>query len=141
MEELEAVKAEKEKILAELRRAQEDIKGLRADNKTLTEKAEANDHEVWKSRALKAEAKLALGDKGIRDPDRILKYMPLDGLDFDENGAVVGLDDRLGEVAKDFPELFDKKRRAGGKGDIFADDAVETKLSSSEIQARQIMGA
>lgn len=126
-------------VLAELRRAQEDLKALRSENRSLKTQVEANDPTEWKKRAIKAEAKLALGSQGIKDADRVMKYVDLDGVDFDENGDLTGLDDKLTQVKADLPELFDVKRRVGGRADIFADGEPTHTPSASEIQAQQLL--
>lgn len=123
-----------EAVLAELRRAQEDLKDLRNTIKALEDERESLRGQVqnlnsdeMRARALMAEVKLALQNQGIKDVDRLVPYIGTDGLDFGENGAVVGLDDRLTNLRKDLPEVFDPKVRAGGKADIFANDSVEAK--------------
>lgn len=126
-------------VLAELRRVQGDLKDAKAEIKQLKKETESNDYEVWKERALKSEAKVALSEQGIKDPDRILKYLNLDGIEVNEDG-ITGLDKKLEEVKADFPELFDAKRRAGGKADIFADNPAQTPKSASERQAQALMG-
>lgn len=127
-------------VLAELRRAQEDLRALRAENKELKKQAESTDHEAWKERAVRAEAKLALADHGIKDADRVMKYLDLNGLDFDEEGNMTGLDEKLEQVKADLPELFDVKRRVGGKGDIFADSGEGKVPTASERQAAALLG-
>lgn len=109
-----------EKFLAAHYKALEDLKALRAEAKayeteleTLREAGSDENLEKWKQRALKQAAKAALEGEGIKNADRVLKYIDLDGVDFDENESLTGLDDKLGEVKGDFPELFDSKRRAG----------------------------
>jgi len=134
-----------EAVLAELRRAQEDLKNLRADLKALTternnlkaavEEAQKN---PFKDKALEAETKLALQGLGLNDPDRLIRYIGKDGIDFDENGGLKGLNERIEQLKADLPELFDVKRRVGGKADIFADNSGEVKKSSTELQVERI---
>lgn len=121
-------------VLAELRRAQDDLKALRAElneaktGREAAEKAlEENTPDEWKKRALTAETRVALSSQGIKDVDRLINYVGTDGLDFDDNGKITGLDERMTQLKKDLPEVFDAKRRAGGKGDIFANDVAEVK--------------
>lgn len=134
-------------VLAELRRAQTDLKELRATVKTLEAErdslkaqTEQLDSDEMKLRALKAEVKLALQAQGIKDADRLMPYIGTEGIDFGEDGAVVGLDDRLSNLRKDLPEVFDPKVRAGGKADIFANDAVTQKKTGTEAQVARIFG-
>lgn len=128
-------------VLAELRRAQEDLKTLRAENKRLTDAiAAAPNEDEFKKRAIAAETKLALAAQGIKDTDRLMPYIGTDGIDFDEEGNLTGLNERVAQLKIDLPEVFDPKRRVGGKADIFADNATETKKSSTEMQVAKIFG-
>lgn len=109
-----------EKFIAAHYKALDDLKELRSEIKTLQGEAEAlresgseENLEKWKQRALKQAAQSRLAGEGIKDADRILKYMSLDGVDFDEDDSLTGFDDKLNEVKSDFPELFDVKKRAG----------------------------
>lgn len=120
-----------EAVLAELRRTQEDLKNLRAELKTVTEerntlKAAVEENNLpFKDKAIEAETKLALKGLGLDDPDRLMRYIGKDGIDFDENGGLSGLNERIEQLKSDLPELFDVKRRVGGKADIFANDTAE----------------
>lgn len=134
-----------EAVLAELRRAQADLKELRSTLKSLeTERdglksqVESLSADEMRLRALTAETKLALSAQGIGDVDRLMKYVGTDGIDFDEDGKVTGLDERLSALKTDLPELFDNKRRVGGKADIFADTNVETQKSGTEMQVERL---
>lgn len=89
--------------------------------------AKAAEDNEWRSRALVAEVKSQLSSKGLKDPDRLIKVLGTDGLDFDEEGKLKGLDERLSTATKDFPELFDPKTKAGGKADAFATGDAEPK--------------
>lgn len=109
-----------EKFLTAHYQAMEDLKTLRGELKAARKELEdvqalgsEENLDKWKQRALKQAARSALEGTGVKDADRILKYINLDGVDFDDDDALTGFDDKLGEVQKDFPELFDSKRRAG----------------------------
>lgn len=117
-----------EAVLAELRRAQEDLKVLREQLNTLKTERDALqtqvaelDSDEWVKKALTAETKLGLSKSGLKDADRLIKYVGTEGLAFDDKGNLTGLDERLKELQKDLPELFDPKRRVGGQADIHAD--------------------
>ena len=134
-----------EAVLAELRRAQEDLKKVRAELKdaqterdSAVQKLESNSPDEWRKRALTAETKLALHNQGIKDADRLMPYVGTEGLDFDEDGKVVGLDERLTKLKADLPEIFDPKVRAGGKGEIFADTPANKGMSGTEAQVARI---
>lgn len=131
-----------EAFLKAYHKMKEDLKTLRSENKELTQQIESvDDSEVtkWKERAVRAEAKNNLASQGIKDADRILKYVDLNGVDFDEEGSLTGLDDKLSDIKNDFPELFDAKKRAGrNSADIHADTKVETAKSPTDLQVERI---
>jgi hypothetical protein len=91
-----------------------------------------------KERALRAEAKLKVSELGVKDPERIVKYLKLDTVDFDEEDNVTGLDDSIESVKADFPELFDAKRRVGGKIDAAAANPVKAQKSVTEAQVDRL---
>ena len=112
---LEEIK-DPEAFLAEHYRAKDEAAELRRTNAELQAQVEASGDDAvakWRDRALKAEAKANLEGQGLKNPDRILKYLNLEGVDFDDEGNLAGLGDKVNEVKTDFPELFDVKRRAG----------------------------
>lgn len=132
-------------VLAELRRAQEDLKSLRADMKSLNDakaeleaQLESLKSDPYKAKALNAEVKVALKEMGIKNPDRFLTYIKTDELDFDEDGKVTGLSEHLESLKKDLPEVFDPKVRAGGRADIYASDVAEQKMSGTEAQVAHL---
>lgn len=115
-------------LLAAYEQAKKDLVALREENKGLTTQIEGLSSDAMRLRALTAETKLTLQGQGIKDVDRLMPYIGTDGLDFDAEGKVTGLDTRLAALKKDLPEVFDPKVRAGGKADIYAEGAVETKV-------------
>lgn len=104
-------------------------------------KAAAENNETnskLKERALRAEAKLKVAALGVKDPDRIVKYLSLDGLEFDDEGNVTGLDDSISTVKGDFPELFDPKRRVAGQVDSAVNSPVKAEKSVTEMQVDKL---
>lgn len=123
--------------------AMEEAKTFREENKALQAQLEeggmGEEVSKWKKRALQAEARSTLEGQGIKNADRILKYLNLDGVDFDEAGNIKGLDEKVNEVKTDFPELFDTKRRAGrSSADIHANNPAEKAVTGSEAQVARI---
>lgn len=114
-------------LLAAYEKAKADLVALRNENKSLQDKVTELGESPYRAQALAAETRLALQAQGIKDVDRLMPYIGTDGLDFDADNKVTGLNDRLTALKKDLPEIFDPKVRAGGKADIFAEGAVETK--------------
>lgn len=131
-------------LLKAYRELQADVTALRSEKKELETRLDSADEEAvskWKQRAIKAEAKVNLEGQGIKNADRILKYVDLEDVDFEEDGSLKGLDTKLEGIKKDFPELFDTKKRAGrSSADIHADNPAETKMSGTEAQVRRIFG-
>lgn len=131
-----------EAVLSELRRAQEDLKTLRAENKKYKdaeERLKANP-DPYKDRAVDAEIKLALRDLGFKDAARLLKFIDREGIDFNDEGELVGLKENVEKLKKDLPELFDVKRQVGGTADIFADSVTGKPRTSTEMQVARIFG-
>lgn len=114
-------------LLAAYDKAKADLVALRNEHKVLQEQVAGMADSPYRAQALAAETRLALQAQGVKDVDRLMPYIGIEGLDFDENNKVTGLEERLANLRKDLPEVFDPKVRAGGKADIFANDAVEVK--------------
>ena len=127
-------------LLKAYNQAKADLVELRSENKRLKSQIETNDSDEWKKRAVQAETRLALNAEGIKDVDRLMNYVGTDGIEFDDNGNLTGLSERIETLKTDLPELFDVKRRVGGKADIFANDPAQSPPSASELQARQLLG-
>lgn len=94
----------------------------------------------FKERAIKAEAKLAFAGLGIKDADRFIKYLDLEKISVDEEDNLIGLDDEVGRIKGDFPELFDTKRRVGGRVDAAADNPAHVEKSVTEMQVERLLG-
>ncbi len=109
-------------LLAAYNKLKADLKELATERDTLKSKVAELNTDQFRIQALTAEAKLALQGQGIKDADRLMPYIGTDGLDFDAEGQVTGLNERLEQLKKDLPEVFDPKVRAGGKADIHAAD-------------------
>jgi hypothetical protein len=130
------------KVLAALRKANADAKKYREERDALKASlASGDDAKKFIARAAKAEAKLKLQEQGIKDTDRLVKYLTLDDVTLGDDDTFEGLDSKIEALKGDFPELFDAKRRVGGSVNAGAGNGQEVKaaLTSSEIQARQIL--
>lgn len=143
MSEEEEVK-DPQALLKAYRQLQDDITALRTEKKALETQLESADPEAvekWRQRAVKAEAKVNLEAQGIKNAERILKYMDLKDVEVDDDGNLKGFDDKLKGIKTDFPELFDTKKRAGRNGaDIHADSAADVKRTGTEAQVARIFG-
>ena len=129
-------------VLSALERAKNDAKKFREERDTLEQMLQENNEKLnrFNEDLLKQKVLQKISENGIKDGQRLLKFMQLDGISLDENFEVVGLDSRLEEVKNDLPELFDAKLRVGGKADAAAKEMVDTPYSASEIQAAKILG-
>ena len=74
------------------------------------------------------------------DADRVLKFIDLDAIDFDDNDSLVGLDDQINKVREDLPELFDDKKRVGAGADAFASGDAPRQMTGTEMQVARIFG-
>lgn len=128
-----------DKIQNRLDESKAEAKKFREQRDEWKTKAETNAvNTSLKERALKAEAKLKVAALGVKDPERIVKYLSLDGVDFDEEGNITGLDEAVGTVKADFPELFDPKRRVGGQADSAVNAPVKAEKSVTEMQVDKL---
>ena len=136
-------------VLEALSRAKADAKKYRelsetqaAGNKTLTERiAELEGVDgvaKWKQRAIKVSAGAALAEAGVKDPARVLDFMNVDAVNIDDNGNLTGFDESLAETKKKLPELFDVKRRVGGKADIHETGDPKEKKSVTDMQVDKL---
>lgn len=132
-----------EALQAELETVRRALSKANAEAKSYRERAEALESDdsvmVWKDKALKSEVKAALKEQGVKDTDRVLKVLDLEGVDIDDAGKLTGFDEKVTATKKDWPELFDAKRRVGGAADIFAEGEVTPKMSTTEMQAAKLL--
>lgn len=117
-------------LLTAYNNLKEDVRKLSAERDELAKANEAlqaaSKDDVWRTRALEAEVRSALAGQGVKDVEKVLKHVKIEGLDFDENNKVTGLDEKLKELRQDLPSVFDPKARAGGKADIHEKDTSVT---------------
>lgn len=128
-----------DKMESALERYKTENKKFREQRDEFKAAAEGNEaNKALKERALRAEAKLAVSGLGVKDPDRIVKYLSLEGVDFDEEGKVTGLDSSINTVKTDFPELFDARRRVAGQIDAAAGAPVKVEKSATDMQLDRV---
>lgn len=128
---LEALK----KANAEAKKRREDYDALK---KELDEVKQNAPGDKFKDRAKKAEIKLALHDKGLKNVDKIIRHLSLDGIDYDAEGELIGLESTLQTLKEDLPELFSAKARAGAV-EQFVEGVNKKPPTASEIQAAAIL--
>lgn len=130
-----------EAFIKEYNRMRENINDLRTQLHDLKEEHKNFSEEAvqkWKDIAVKTQAVSTVQAQGVKDAERIIKLLDLSDVELDDEGKLAGIEQKLEEVKKDFPELFDTKRRVGGKADIHADTPVKPKLTGTEAQVASI---
>lgn len=116
-------------VLSALERAKEEAKSFREERDTLKKQVDEStageEIKKWRSRSVKTDARLALEEKGHKNASRLLDFMDIDSLDYDDKEKLVGLDDQLKAVQDKLPELFDVRKAVGGAADSKANSPVE----------------
>lgn len=130
-------------VLDALQRAKKEAKAFREERDSLQQRLDSDDRgadvEKFKQKALRSEAKLALQAQGIKNSDGVAKYLDLEGVDFDDDGGVKGLDDSIKKLKTDIPDLFDPKKRAGQSiADIHEKAGAAKKLTGTEAQVARL---
>ena len=136
-------------VLKALNKANTEAKTYRENLETVKSQLETaktriteleNGENPYKALAIKAQVRLALNEQGVKDQDRILRFLDLNGIDLDEQGNLVGLDDKLDTLKTDLPELFDVKRKVANKADAFTGGDAKVTKSLTEQQVDQLLG-
>ena len=129
-------------VLAALERAKGDAKKFRVEKEALEKELEG-----LKSTSQQVQTKLInekiikhLSELGIKNADRLMKYIKSESLNLDESFELSGLDEQIESLKTDFPELFDPKHIVGGKADAGDKSPINAKLSASQIQAQLVLG-
>lgn len=124
----------KEDITA-LRTRFKELEKEKAELETAAEALSPDNFNKMKERALKAEIRAQLEADGVPNADGVIKYLDLNDVDYDEEGSIVGVDEKLEALKTDLPLLFDKKARAGRSGaDIHEKAPANTHKSTTEAQ-------
>jgi hypothetical protein len=129
-------------VLAALDRAKKDAKAAREEKEALEAKLAQyeQDNAKFSGRLLREKVIQELGKLNITNTERILKFVKFEGLSFDDELNILGLDNQIKELKSDFPELFDPKLLVAGKADSAESAPVDKKLSASERQAMAVLG-
>lgn len=129
-------------VLAALERAKKDAKQFREEKEALEAKVAQYEQDTAKysGKLLKEKVIQELAKLNMVNTDRILKFVKFEGLSFDDDFNILGLDDQIKELKSDFPELFDPKLLVAGKADSAEATPVEKKISTSEKLAKIALG-
>lgn len=131
-----------EAVLAALDRAKKDAKQFREEKEALEAKLAQyeQDNAKYSGKLLREKVIQELGKLNITNSERILKFLKFEGLEFDDELNIVGLEEQIKELKKDFPELFDPKLLVAGKADSAETKSVDKPISTSEKLARIALG-
>lgn len=129
-------------VLDALDRAKKEAKQSRIEKEELEKQMLDKENQIAKysGKLLREKIEKEITKLNISNSDRIFKYLDVSNITFDDDLNIVGLDEQIKEMKKDFPELFDPKLLVGGKADAAAATSVEKKASASEILAKIALG-
>lgn len=130
-----AVLSALERAKAEAKKFREEKERLEADLQASTQVA-AN----FSAKLLEEKVKAKLESNGLKDPSRLLRFVDFTKLSLDDANEIIGFEDQFETLRQDLPEIFDAKLRVGGQADTAAATSVNTRISATELQARQILG-
>ena len=129
-------------VLEALDRAKKDAKQFREEKEKLENDLNTRDLLVseYSNKLLKEKVKAEFEKQGIKDSERFFRFIDLTQIKLDDEYNLTGFEDQSVAIKKDFPEIFDAKLRVGGQADGAASTSINTKISATELQARQILG-
>jgi hypothetical protein len=129
-------------VLSALERAKSDAKKYREQAEELQNTVNQKDEALLKynSAILNEKINQKLLSEGIKNPDRVLKFLSTENLSVDEEFNLIGFEDNFEQLKSELPELFDAKLRVGGQADAAISASVSTRYSASEMQAMKILG-
>lgn len=127
-----------ETALERYKKENEKFRTQRDEYKAAAESGEAN--AKLRERTLQAEAKLKLSSLGVKDTDRFGKYIDYSKVTLNDEGEIAGLDEQIESIKGDFPEVFDSKRRVGGKVDAAADNPANMPKTTTDLQLDALFG-
>lgn len=129
-------------VLSALERAKNDAKRFREEKESLETLLEEKDGKVAKitENLIKQKVIEQINKEGIKDSERLLKFVDFDSIQFDDDFNIVGFEDQIKKLKSDLPEIFDAKLRVGGQGDTAIKAEVSTQFSASQLQAAKILG-
>lgn len=129
-------------VLSALERAKAEAKKFREEKEKLESDLNVKVEIIntYNNKLLQNSVKSRLEQDGIENAERLLRFVDFEKLQLDKENNLVGFEDQLESLKSDLPEIFDAKLRVGGKADGAASTVVNTKISATELQARQILG-
>jgi hypothetical protein len=133
---LERAKTDAQKARTELEAIQAQSAALAKDKTDLEEmvKGLKEIDGVWKAKTKELLVTRALGGNA----ERVMKFIDMDSITFDEDDKITGIDEAVAKVKADLPELFDPKRRVGGAADLFDKGEPVKAASGTEAQVKRL---
>ncbi len=143
-EEWEAQQAKLRKANAQAKKHRLAAKQVTSSASTDAEKAKEQAQQAAEARykpiVVKTAARAALAEAGALKPERLIKLLDMDELEIDDDGDVVGLEDEILALKKDYPEFFESKAkrasRVQGTGKTRGSAKPEAKSSAELIAER-----
>lgn len=139
----DSVKIEDPKaVLSALERAKNDAKKFREQTESLEKALKEKDESVarYSNNLIKEKVTQKINQEGIKDSERLLKFIDFDNIQLDDDLNIIGFEDQIEKLKSDLPEIFDAKLRVGGQADAAVKAAVSTQFSASQLQAAKILG-
>lgn len=129
-------------VLSALERAKNDAKKFREEKEALVKELESKEEVLAKysGNLLREKVSKKIQENGIKDPERLLKFIDTNSLSFDDNFELIGFEDQIDKLRNDLPEIFDPKLRVGGQADAAVKASVSTQYSASQLQAMKVLG-
>ena len=129
-------------VLSALDRAKTDAKKFREEKEALEKKIEQFNakNSVMKTKLVNEKINSVLAENGIKNAERLLKYIKMDEIDLTDDFEIAGLEAQIESLKTDLPELFNPKKVVAGKADSGTQSDVDLEMSASELQARMILG-
>lgn len=128
-------------VLAALERAKEDAKKYREQYEALVAETDPIRDELnsIKEERRQDAIKRAVRDAGA-DPERIMQFLKTEGIEYTD-GKLAGFEENFQTLKTALPELFDPKRRVGGKVEAELNGNANHVKSVSEMQAERLLRA
>lgn len=126
-------------VLAALERAKEDAKKYREQYEALVTETDAMKEELGKMRdGVKADAIRRKVEAEGADPDRVMQFLKTEGIEY-KDGELEGFEDNFKALKTALPELFDPKRRVGGKVELETKGENNATKSVTELQVDRLL--
>jgi hypothetical protein len=141
-EQNEVVIEDPKAVLSALERAKADAKKFREQAEELEKTVGDKNNTIiqYGQTILNEKLSQKLLNEGIKDPERMIKFINKDEISLDDDLNLIGFEDQFEKLKADLPEVFDAKLRVGGQADAAVKASVSTQFSASEMQARKILG-